>query len=161
MELGISTDGVAVFKTLNQNQVEYLLIGGYAMRFYGATRVTRDLDLLVHNSAENARRLFESIQLLLNDLPYSPGFTANDLTKPCKKFMLQRHEYKLDILTSVNDLDFATAYREQEVAFQRGITIPVAAKEHLLFIKRTAVASDESRREKELPDIAFLESLET
>src|SRR5712691_10779298 len=56
-QLGIPRDELAVMKTLSWNQVEYLLIGGYAMRFYGSLRPAADVDLLIHNSPENAHRL--------------------------------------------------------------------------------------------------------
>lgn len=156
--LRIPRNELAAIKTLNQNQVEYLLIGGYAMRFYGALPCPKDVDLLTNNSPENAGRLFDIIRDLLG---YTPRFTVSELADPRKKLDLTPHGYLLDILTSVDGLDFETAFRKGEVAFQRGIAVPVAAKEHLLFIKRTAAARDESRREKELRDIEFLESLGT
>jgi len=91
-------------------------------------------------------------------VPMKLSFTENDLTKPCLRLDLRKCGYALDILTSVAGLDFATAYRNQETASQSGIAIPVSAKMDLIFIKRKA-ASEKSRREKELRDIAFLESL--
>jgi hypothetical protein len=83
--------------------VEYLLIGGYAMRFYGAPRRPKDVDLLTNNAPENAGRLFPIIRDLLG---YIPQFTASELAEPHKKLDLEPHGYLLDILTSVDGLDF-------------------------------------------------------
>ena len=44
-------------KLLNSNQVAYLVIGGYAINYYGFPRATGDLDIWIAIRAENARRL--------------------------------------------------------------------------------------------------------
>jgi hypothetical protein len=141
---------------LNQNAVEYLLIGGYAMRFYGRRRPAKDVDVLTNNSIENAGKLFEAIQAVLG---YTPTLRMDELTQPCKKLSLVNWGPDLDILTSVDGLDFGTAYGKRELAVQNGVTIPIVSKQDLLFIKRTAAARDERRRKKEQADIQFLESL--
>lgn len=41
-------------KLLNSNKVEYLLIGGYAVAYYGYPRPTGDMDIWVARTAENA-----------------------------------------------------------------------------------------------------------
>src|SRR5262245_1504876 len=126
VELCIPRDEFEAITTLYQNAVEYLLIGGYALRFYGFIRPKKDVDLLIHNSPENARRAFASLQSLMTYVPMKLSFTENDLTKPCLRLDLRKCGYALDILTSVAGLDFATAYRNQETASQSGIAIPVS-----------------------------------
>ena len=42
---------------LNQNEVDYLLVGGYAVIIHGYTRSTGDMDLLVDKSKENYLKL--------------------------------------------------------------------------------------------------------
>ena len=61
---------------LNSNQVEYLIVGGYALAAYGHPRYTGDLDFWVGSEHDNARRLlraleqfgFGSVQVGLDDL---------------------------------------------------------------------------------------------
>ncbi|MEM6768738.1 MAG: hypothetical protein AAF655_27615 [Bacteroidota bacterium] len=49
-------------ESLNKNEVEYLLVGGYAVVIYGYVRATGDMDIWVNNSPENATRVIEALQ---------------------------------------------------------------------------------------------------
>ena len=152
-KLNIPEEELRALDTLNGHGVAYLLIGGFAMRFYGADREVADVDVLTRNSPLNAKRLFRAIQRLV-DHPLK--FSAQDLEKPKKRVTLENEGYDLEILTSVDGLEFKVAYQNRKTANQRGVAVPVASKEHLLFIKRLA-ANDQRRRAKELRDISFLE----
>ncbi|MBU4154488.1 MAG: hypothetical protein KKD63_16580, partial [Proteobacteria bacterium] len=44
-------------KLLNECEVEYLLIGGYAVGYHGYPRATADMDIWVAISSDNATRL--------------------------------------------------------------------------------------------------------
>jgi hypothetical protein len=126
------------------------------MRFYGAQRPTTDVDLLVGRSPENARRLFRAIEKLLG---HAPGFTQAQLEEPRKNVYFGRDGYRLDILTSVDGLDFKVAHQSRQHALEKRLAIPVVSKSDLVFIKKAAVAGDERRRIKEGKDIEFLEAL--
>lgn len=47
----------ALVRSLNEHQVDYLLIGGYALFAHGYHRATTDIDLLVRADANTARRI--------------------------------------------------------------------------------------------------------
>ncbi len=127
------------------------------MRFYGAPRPTTDVDILVGRSPENARRLFRAIEKLLG---HAPGFTQAQLEEPRRKVRFGGDGYRLDILTSVDGLDFEVAYqRRQHAALEKRLVIPVASCSDLAFIKKAAAAGDERRKTKEEKDIEFLESV--
>jgi len=126
------------------------------MRFYGAQRPTTDVDILVGRSPENARRLLCAIEKLLG---HAPGFTQAQLEEPRKKVHFGRDGYRLDILTSVDGLDFKAAHQSQQHALEKRLVIPVVSKSDLAFIKKAAAAGDERRRIKEEKDIEFLEAL--
>jgi hypothetical protein len=49
-------------KLLNSKQVEYLLIGGYAVGYYGYARVTADIDIWIAIHPNNAQKFFEVIR---------------------------------------------------------------------------------------------------
>jgi hypothetical protein len=46
---------------LNSNNVDYLLIGGWAVGFYGYPRYTKDIDFLISNSQENIHKLEKAL----------------------------------------------------------------------------------------------------
>lgn len=49
-------------RLLNAHHVEYMLIGGYAVNFYGYPRATADIDFWVGLSTENAQRAAAAVQ---------------------------------------------------------------------------------------------------
>jgi hypothetical protein len=48
--------------SLNEKQVEYLVIGGYAVGYHGYPRATVDLDVWVSISSENAGRIVAALE---------------------------------------------------------------------------------------------------
>ena len=50
------------FESLNNNQVRYLVVGGYAVAFHGHPRYTKDIDIWVERSRENSRALVSAIE---------------------------------------------------------------------------------------------------
>lgn len=56
---------------LNARGIEYLIIGGYAVAFYGAPRFTGDLDILIHPSADQVSRALAALKEF--------GFPTQDL----------------------------------------------------------------------------------
>ena len=153
--LGIRSVEREALKAFNRGNVQYLLLGGYAMRFYGCPRAVSDVDLLVGRSPENAGRLFHTTEKLLG---HAPGFTQAELEAPHWKVSFRRDGYLLDVLTSVDGLDFEVAYKNRKHAREKRLMIPVASISDLIFIKKAAAAADESRRIKEEKDIEFLEA---
>ncbi len=50
-----------VFKSFQQREVKYVVIGGVASVLYGVPRVTFDLDILIEATPENAERLLAAL----------------------------------------------------------------------------------------------------
>ena len=50
-----------LLQLLNEFQVEYLIVGGFAVMKYGEPRYTKDLDIWIHNSRQNSARLVEAL----------------------------------------------------------------------------------------------------
>ena len=60
-------------ESLNSNKVKYLIVGDYAVAFHGHPRYTKDLDVWLEASEENARKILRA----LDDF----GFSGMDLTE--------------------------------------------------------------------------------
>jgi predicted nucleotidyltransferase len=60
-----------LLKLLEENQVEYVVVGGYAVAFYGYPRFTKDIDIFFKNSDLNVKRIKKAL--------ISFGFTDRDL----------------------------------------------------------------------------------
>lgn len=144
--LNIPDHELPFIEAFNQHDVRYLVIGGTAVRYHGYLRRTDDLDVVVDNSKENARRVHDAVTGVIGRQP----FTVDDLCKPKQK--LTPHYYCLDILTSLDGLDFDEAYRDKLTVTVSGVPIHIISKAHLIYTKKS------SSREKDRDDIRVLES---
>lgn len=68
----IQPDFRELLELFNAHNVEYMIVGGYALAFHGAPRYTGDLDVLVKPDPENARRVLAALAKF--------GFAALGLT---------------------------------------------------------------------------------
>jgi hypothetical protein len=66
-------DAVAIFRSLNRHDVEYVVVGGFAVAAWGVIRATEDLDLVVDPSWENAARLAAALSELDAEHATDPG----------------------------------------------------------------------------------------
>ncbi len=57
----IQQDFREFIRLLNENEIEYLIIGGYAVAFHGAPRFTGYLDLWVNPAEKNAEKIIKSL----------------------------------------------------------------------------------------------------
>ena len=102
-------------RLLNEKQVKYLVVGGYAVGFHGFVRATGDLDVFVEISEENAKRL---VAVFLDF-----GFTDAVLTKELflKKGTIIRigiPPLRVEVLNDIDGVSFAECYHgriEEEI----------------------------------------------
>jgi hypothetical protein len=57
----VQPDFRELLELLNEHEVEYLIVGGYALAFHGAPRFTGDLDIFVRPHPQNAQRVLEAL----------------------------------------------------------------------------------------------------
>lgn len=90
----------------NANQVDYVVIGGYALAFHGAPRFTGDLDIYVKPDPENARRIVEA----LDQFGFkSVDLSVDDFQTPDQVVQLGVPPVRVDILTSITGVSWAEA----------------------------------------------------
>ena len=70
-KIEFSKDFLDFFVLLNENKVEYMLIGGYAVSFYGYPRFTGDIDIWINNTKRNAEKVLKSMSIPLAGCPSS------------------------------------------------------------------------------------------
>mgnify|MGYP007026490849 CR=1 FL=1 len=58
---------------LNQNEVRYILVGGYAVILHGYSRTTGDMDIWVEPNSANYQKLLKAFQLF--------GMSVFDMTE--------------------------------------------------------------------------------
>lgn len=97
---------------LNEAGVEYLIVGGYAVMKYGEPRFTKDLDIWVGSSSENAAKLYRALAKFGAPLK-SDGITAETFSQDDLVYQIGVAPVRIDILTHVTGLRFVEAWQSR------------------------------------------------
>jgi len=96
-----------LFALFNAHNVEYMIVGGYALAFHGAPRYTGDMDIYVKPDLANARRIIAA----LTEFGFgSLDLTPSDFEKPDMVVQLGVPPVRVDILTSLDGVTWADAF---------------------------------------------------
>jgi hypothetical protein len=132
----------------NAHDVEYLIVGAHALAVYGHVRATKDIDVWVGPSNENAQRVLNGLSEFgapLGDL------TLEDLTRPGTIFQIGVPPLRIDIITQIDGVEFADAWPDRFETVFGGVPAFVISRHHLIRNKKTAAR---------LQDLADVEKLE-
>jgi predicted nucleotidyltransferase len=135
---------------LNGHGARYVLVGGFAVQLWGSARVTRDIDILIEPTVENARRVLEAIVQLTGSWGLARDLLAEEVAR--KPVTIIGDVPRIDILTVAHMLYYPEAARDAVVFEVDGVTIPTASIEHLIASKQTGRLRDAADVE-ELLDI--------
>ncbi len=138
---------------LHAARVEFLVVGGLAVAHHGHARATKDLDVLVRPSDENAARVMRALQSFGAPVG-SLGITESDFRTAGTIVQLGLPPVRIDLLTRIDGLDFDQATLDADSFEVSGTEVPVIGLQALLANKRA------SGRPQDLADVAALESLE-
>lgn len=134
---------------LNENNIRYLVVGGYAVGFHGYPRYTKDLDVWIESSTENAQNLVKA----LNQFGFGAvGFKPEDFLDPEEFTQLGYPPNRIDIITSCEGVDFSTCYKNKMQIEIDGLKIDFIDHENLIKNKQTV------GRPQDLADISNLRS---
>ena len=136
---------------LYRNDVEYILIGGFAVILYGLPRTTGDIDLVIKKDVDNIKKLRETLKKLYNEDEIDE-ITEEELIKyPIIRFGTDFGFY-IDLIVSqgksfyFENIDWTT--KEVE-----GHRIKIATAESLIKMKKN------TRGEIDNADILFLQEI--
>ncbi|HXG94029.1 MAG TPA: hypothetical protein VNN73_16920 [Blastocatellia bacterium] len=132
---------------LNANNVEYLLIGGYAVGYYGYVRATADMDVLIGSNPENAARAVAALHQFGFDVP---ELSVELFLKQESIVRLGELPFRIEIVTSISGVSFDECYRERIVDTIDGVEVPIISLRHLKINKKA------SGRFKYLADLEHL-----
>ncbi len=132
-------------------EADYLLVGAFAMAAHVEPRATGDIDLWIGPGVENARRVRTALASF--GAPVE-NLTAEELAEPGFFFQIGVAPVRIDILTSIDGVQFAEAWAERDHLTFEGLRVPFLSRKHLLMNKKAA------GRPKDLADVAALEQEE-
>jgi predicted nucleotidyltransferase len=135
-------------KLLNQYEVEYMIIGGYAMAFHGRPRYTGDLDIWINISESNAMKMLK----VLEEFGFSSlNFKKEDFLKENLINQIGYPPLRIDILTSIDGINFQDAYPQKQVIIIEGFTANYIGLNELIQNKNA------SGRQQDLVDVKTLQ----
>ena len=118
---------------LNAHDVRYLVVGGYAVGMHGRPRYTKDLDIWIDRSPENAERVLDALDAFGFG---GIGLTVDDLTDPDSIVQLGRAPNRIDLLTQLSGVEFDACYPNRVVDQPDGTTVQYIGLEDLMANKR-------------------------
>jgi predicted nucleotidyltransferase len=142
-------DVVRVCRALNDAGARYILIGGYAVIAHGATRFTKDVDLLVDDAPENVVRIKQALSVLEDNA------AADIQDTDIRDHVVVRvsDEIVIDLMGRACGIAYAEAAADAQQIDLAGVSVPVASPAMLIRTKDT-------HREQDKIDRTFLEALQ-
>ncbi len=144
---------IKFYKALNDSNVKYIMVGGYATNLNGYQRYTGDMDLWIEDTIENRRNLrtaFRNCKMgdyfMLETMQIIPGWTNFNLN----------NGLKLDLMLDVKGLEgftFDECRMQANKADIDGVTVPFLHINHLIESKKAA------NRPKDQIDVIYLEKI--
>jgi predicted nucleotidyltransferase len=143
---------VKVLKALLSSQVEFLLIGGYAVNYHGYGRPTGDLDIWLRPDNGNKMKCINAFRELQYDKDSISDFEKLDFEKT-QVFFIGEEPLRIDFLTQVNLLKFEDAWEKKNMLSIAGLSIPVVDYDHLVLTKITTGRTQDKLDLEELQKI--------
>ena len=127
-----------VCERLNQHRAKYVLVGASAMQLWGTTRATRDIDILIDKSVDNARSVLAALSEV--GLGLARDWLAEEVAS--KPVSIIGDSPRVDILTVAWTVQYAEAAKDASEFTLEGVKIPTASIDHLIASKRTGRLQD-------------------
>ena len=143
----MTKDFEELFACLRHRNVRALVVGGYAVAFHGQPRFTKDIDVFVEPTPENAERLLAA----LTDFGFGGlGLTTSDFASAGKIVQLGVAPNRVDLLTTIDGVTFDEAWRGRVSGHYGGEVVDYIGRAELVRNKRA------SGRPQDLLDIEGL-----
>ncbi len=132
---------------LHEKKVEYLLVGGYAVIYYGYPRTTGDIDIWIARTGDNAKKIMDVLQAF--------GFGSEDVAaevflEPNTVHRMGVPPIRIELLTDISGVNFADCWAARETTVIEGIQVNVISRDNLRINKKA------SGRLKDLNDLEQL-----
>jgi hypothetical protein len=134
---------------LNDQKVEYILVGGFSVILYGYSRTTGDLDIWVKKNVLNYDKIVKAFEKF--GMPLFDMTKENFLNHPTwDVFTFGRSPVAIDIMTAVKGLDFDETFKKAKFFNEDGLLIRTIHKNDLIKAKK---ASNRPKDQDDLENI--------
>lgn len=121
----------------NDEGVRYLVVGAHAVAYHAIPRATKDLDIYVEPTKENAERLLSAIRSFFGGSDM--GFTVRDVVELDTVLQLGVAPVRIDLLSSISGIEsFAAAWKNRSDGRYGSVDTHYISLEDLIVAKRSA-----------------------
>jgi hypothetical protein len=146
----LNKDFLEFAQVLNNHNVEYMIVGAYAMAAQGYSRTTGDIDFFIRPDKENAKRIYAALKSFGAFLHEA---SVDDFSKENFIFQIGVVPVRVDVITSISGVTFEESYPFRIIKEVDGLMLPFLSKQFLIINKRA------TGREKDIHDALELEEL--
>ena len=139
-----------MLQLLNEFEAEYLIVGGFAVMKYGEPRYTKDLDVWVHNSAQNSLRVVGALTKFGAPLEHD-GITSETFTEKQVVYQIGIAPARIDILTEITGVEFPDAWRKRVASTFFGVPVNFISLDDLVANKQALGRSSDLKDLKQNP----------
>ena len=116
-------------KLFNASRVEYLLIGGYAVAYYGYPRATGDMDIWVAMTEKNAGKIAQ----ILREFGFNlPNVRPDVFLKPDSIVRFGEPPLRIELITTISGVSFDECFARSTKVMLDGLRVRVISREDLL-----------------------------
>jgi hypothetical protein len=152
-----SDDALELMTSLYKHQVEYLIVGGQAVIYYGHVRLTGDIDFFYNQTEKNVGKLYNALlEFWSNDIPCIKN--KQDLMEKFVIFQFGVIPNRIDLISKIEAVNFAEAWQKREtvkINTERGVI-----EVYFINIGHLIRNKEALNREKDKEDIKFLKKKE-
>jgi len=112
-----------------ENQVEFLIVGAYALAVHGYPRATGDIDLFIKPSKENSNKVFKCLALF--GAPMN-NIQETDFSEPNIVFQIGIAPRRIDLITMLDGLSFDEAINGSKEVELESLKLPVISRINLI-----------------------------
>ena len=134
-------------KLLNSHKVKYLLIGGFAVGYYGYPRATGDMDIWIDIDLKNAKKMVQVLTEFGFDVP---ELCVDLFLKKKQVIRMGLPPIRIEILTDISGVEFDECYQQKVTDVIDGVQVNIISLKHLKINKKA------TGRHKDLDDIEHL-----
>ena len=135
VKMSVNQDFKDLFKAFNAEGAKYLVVGAYAVTFHAEPRYTKDLDVWVEPTVENARKIWAALTAFGAPLV---DVSVEDFADQDMVYQIGIEPNRIDILMGVTGLDFPSAWEKRVSSRYGDQPISVLSKEDLIVSKKAA-----------------------
>ncbi|MGH7452704.1 MAG: DUF6036 family nucleotidyltransferase [bacterium] len=137
-----------LLQCLNEAGAKYLIVGAYAVMYHAEPRFTKDLDIWVEPTSDNAQKVWKALAKF--GAPMA-DLTLDDLSNPDVVFQMGVEPNRMDIIMDIEGLQFSEAWENRVIRKYDDQSVFVLSHDDITRVKKIA------GRDQDLLDVKNLE----